>query len=278
MRDRLSHARESRGGVPALARGMGSCAALLRLNGAPVLVRTRRAMAHHLLAPRSGPPAGDFPISVGALTLGSGATADVMVARDGAVDALCPVELQSDGGLAVTALGERGFPHGGGKISSLESQARPLSLDLGLHREGYQPSVDPHLRKQRLGPPKSKPSQGRLAQLDRALASGAKGHRFESCIAHRVSTSCFKALDEVTTVAPGAISGACDRIVPSSPTATASTGASGAAIPNAWPIPSRRSSTARCALFDVRAECESQAMCGGWRACCHASALCLTVQ
>ena len=25
---------------------------------------------------------------------------------------------------------------------------------------------------------------GRLAQLDRALASGAKGHRFESCNAH----------------------------------------------------------------------------------------------
>ena len=31
---------------------------------------------------------------------------------------------------------------------------------------------------------------GQLAQLDRALASGAKGHRFESCIAHHLSRGC----------------------------------------------------------------------------------------
>lgn len=31
------------------------------------------------------------------------------------------------------------------------------------------------------------PFRGQLAQMDRALASGAKGHRFESCIAHHAT-------------------------------------------------------------------------------------------
>ena len=32
------------------------------------------------------------------------------------------------------------------------------------------------------------------------------------------------------------------------------------------------------ALSEVRADCEGQATCGGWRACCHASGICLTLQ
>jgi len=92
--------------VHALAEGFGVRATAPRLDSESGRVLTTRPMSLHLLALAHGRMVGEFALSMGALTLGSGASAKLVVEPEVAPDALCQLELQRDGSLTVTALGE----------------------------------------------------------------------------------------------------------------------------------------------------------------------------